>query len=116
MAASEVSDDEASFETSTMDWTTDDPDAVVVSRLIAAMNRVSGTNEQVRLGQELVECWRLHSAVCASVQLPSWSSVMTSGPLVPACSLLTAAPLPNLSAMQGHCSHADMDINMWRAL
>ena len=46
--ASELSDDEGEFETTTLDWTSDDSDPVVVSRLIAAMQRVSGTNEEVR--------------------------------------------------------------------
>ena len=43
-----------------MDWTSDDPDAVVVSRLIAAMNRVSGCNEEVRLPQAC-KAWPLHT-------------------------------------------------------
>ena len=46
--ASELSDEESAFETTTLEWTSDDPDAVVVSRLMAAIARVSGTNEEVR--------------------------------------------------------------------
>ena len=45
---SEPAEEDLALDTTTVDWTSDDPDAVVISRLMAAFSRVSGTHEEVR--------------------------------------------------------------------